>query len=85
MSVGFGTRWWQKWVYGLNPLNTVRQKTARLFEQDGVNPLLLEKGDVERFEKFWLTENLYFSKGRVEGEDVQVRDARIWSTIKQKY
>ncbi|CAD7955876.1 unnamed protein product [Amoebophrya sp. A25] len=73
---GQGSSWWQRYVYGLNPANPERNKIAQLFEAERVDPLLLEKDELEHFRKFFLAEQRQY---KVEDE------AQAWSNVKTKY
>lgn len=68
------SNWWAKYVYGLNPRNPEQAKIAELFEKDRINPLLVERDELEDFKEAYLSEVRHYKH----------EEEKAWDVVKTK-
>ncbi|CAE8611094.1 unnamed protein product [Polarella glacialis] len=73
------TNWWHRWVDGKNPDSPNGAAVARFLREEGVNPYMVPRDELEDFRKHYLTQLNWFAKA--EGE---AREAEAWGILKEK-
>eukprot|EP00933_Yihiella_yeosuensis_P010697 TRINITY_DN117494_c0_g1_i1.p1 TRINITY_DN117494_c0_g1~~TRINITY_DN117494_c0_g1_i1.p1 ORF type:complete len:140 (-),score=19.28 TRINITY_DN117494_c0_g1_i1:151-570(-) len=77
------TSWWHKWVDGKNPASPNASRLSNFLRQEGIDPYLLPRDEIEDFRKKYLTVlNWDESVKKVEDEEGQAEKA--WELLQQK-